>query len=111
MSTRACVDSRDHYFSSTIGFDSTPTFSMSISQVSPPFMNTGGLRAKPTPEGVPVISVVRLHGLAVEPGLNLEALAAGRKLVGGHHPGTEAAGIVEVLAHVPLRGLALEFAH
>ena len=43
------------YFSSAIGLTSTPTPSMSISQVSPPFMNTGGLRAKPTPDGVPVM--------------------------------------------------------
>src|SRR3954452_19146599 len=54
-----------------------------------------------------VVGVVRLHGLAVEPGLDLEAFAAGRQLVRAHHPGTEASGIVEVLAHVPLRGLAL----
>ena len=43
------------YFSSSIGLTSTPTPSMSISQVSPPFMNIGGLRAKPTPDGVPVM--------------------------------------------------------
>src|SRR5262249_21887686 len=43
------------YFSFSIGFTSTPTPSMSISQVSPCFIHTGlGLRAWPTPEGVPV---------------------------------------------------------
>ena len=52
-----------------------------------------------------------LHGLAVEPALDLEALAAGRQLVGGDHPGTDTAGAVEILAHAPLRGVALEFAH
>src|SRR5262249_47916343 len=47
----------------------------------------------------------------VEPALDLETLAAGRQLARGHHPRAEAAGAVEILAHVPLRGLALEFAH
>ena len=42
------------YFSSSIGFDSTPTPSMSISQVSPGFIQIGGLRGWPTPDGVPV---------------------------------------------------------
>ena len=64
---RSCHIDRDHrdkpgeddggllfYFSSSIGFDSTPTPSMSISQVSPFFIQTGGLRAMPTPDGVPV---------------------------------------------------------
>src|SRR5689334_8641176 len=55
--------------------------------------------------------VVRLHDLAVEPALDLEALAGIGQLVGGDHPGAEAAGAVEILAHVPLRGLALEFAY
>ena len=32
------------------------------------------------------------------------------QFVGGHHPGPEAAGAVEILAHVPLRGAALIFA-
>ena len=40
--------------SSLIGLTSTPIFSISISQVSPFFIHTGGLRAKPTPDGVPV---------------------------------------------------------
>ena len=128
----------DCYFSSSIGLKSTPTPSMSISQVSPCFIHTGfGLRAWPTPDGVPVktmspgssvmpwrdvgdglgdrkhhvIGIVGLHDLAVEPGLDLQALAARRHLVGGDHPWAEAAGAIEVLAHVPLRGLALKFAH
>src|SRR5262249_2707604 len=43
------------YFSFSIGFTSTPTPSISISQVSPCFIHTGfGLRAWPTPDGVPV---------------------------------------------------------
>src|SRR6516162_6464496 len=46
------------YFSFSIGFTSTPTPSMSISQVSPCFIHTGfGLRAWPTPEGVPVKTI------------------------------------------------------
>ena len=44
----------DDYFSSSIGFDSTPMPSMSISQVSPGFIQSGGLRGWPTPDGVPV---------------------------------------------------------
>ena len=40
----------------------------------------------------------------------LEALAAARQLVGGHHPRADAAGAVEILAHAPLRGVALIFA-
>ena len=55
--------------------------------------------------------VVRLHDVAVEPAHDLEPLAAGRQLVGAHHPRPEAAGAVEILAHAPLRGVALEFAH
>src|SRR5262249_32365377 len=47
----------------------------------------------------------------VEARLDLQAFSAGRDFVGGHHPRPEAAGLVEILAHVPLRGLALEFAH
>jgi hypothetical protein len=43
-----------HSFSSSIGLRSTPTPSISTSQTSPARMNTGGLRAKPTPDGVPV---------------------------------------------------------
>ena len=42
------------YTSSTTGFVSCPIFSISIVIVSPGFRNTGGLRAKPTPCGVPV---------------------------------------------------------
>jgi hypothetical protein len=33
---------------------SVPTLSMVTSTVSPAFMNTGGVREKPTPLGVPV---------------------------------------------------------
>src|SRR5262245_30422066 len=58
-----------------------------------------------------VVGVVRLHDLAVEPAFDLQALAGLGQLVGGDHPGPEAAGAIEVLAHVPLRRLALEFAH
>src|SRR6266849_8038623 len=58
-----------------------------------------------------VVGVVRLHDLPVEPRLDFQALAAGRQLVDGDHPRAEAAGAVEILAHVPLRGLALIFAH
>src|SRR6185295_17513721 len=43
------------YVSSAMGLRKTPTFSISISQVSPAFIQTGsGLRAWPTPDGVPV---------------------------------------------------------
>ena len=49
--------------------------------------------------------------LAVEPRLDLEALAAARQFIGGDHPRAEAAGAIEVLAHAPLRGVALIFAH
>src|SRR5215813_14098461 len=58
-----------------------------------------------------VVGVVGLHDLPVEPRLDFQALAAGRQLVGGDHPRAEPAGAVEILAHVPLRGLALIFAH
>src|SRR5262245_64305597 len=54
-----------------------------------------------------VVGVVRLHGLAVEPRLNLQALAAGRQLVGGQHRRAEAAGVVEVLEHVSMGGLVI----
>jgi len=43
------------YFSSSIGLRSTPMPSISISHTSPFFIHTGfGLRAWPTPDGVPV---------------------------------------------------------
>src|ERR1051326_438975 len=58
-----------------------------------------------------VVGVVRLHHLAVYPAFDLEAFARVGQLVSGDHPGAEAAGAVEVLTHVPLRGLSLEFAH
>src|SRR5215467_7980475 len=58
-----------------------------------------------------VVGVVRLHDLPVEPRLDFQTLAAGRQLVGGDHPRAETAGTVEILTHVPLRGLALIFAH
>ena len=42
-------------FSSSIGLRSMPTPSISTSTVSPAFIHTGsGLRAWPTPDGVPV---------------------------------------------------------
>ena len=46
------IDSRQA--SSITGFVSWPIFSISIVTVSPAFRNTGGLRATPTPCGVPV---------------------------------------------------------
>ena len=58
-----------------------------------------------------VIGVVGLHDLAVEPALDLQSLGAGRHFVGRDHPGAETSGAVKILAHVPLRGLALKFAH
>src|SRR6185312_8456638 len=58
-----------------------------------------------------VLGIVRLHDRAVEPALDLEARGVRWQLVRRHHPGPESAGAVEILAHVPLRGLALEFAH
>jgi hypothetical protein len=39
--------------SSTTGFAKVPTPSTSTSHTSPAFIHTGGLRANPTPEGVP----------------------------------------------------------
>src|SRR5262249_62083288 len=52
-------DSQGHdYFSAAIGLTSTPTRSMSISQLSPGRIQIGlGLRAWPTPEGVPVKTI------------------------------------------------------
>src|SRR5215813_7506589 len=58
-----------------------------------------------------VVGVVRLHDLPVEPGLDFQAFGARRQLVGRDHPRAETSGAVEILAHVPLRGLALIFAH
>src|SRR6266480_5604323 len=58
-----------------------------------------------------IVGVVGLHDLSVESALDLQPLAAGGHLVGRDHPGTEAAGAVEILAHGPLRGLTLKFAH
>ena len=58
-----------------------------------------------------VVGVVGLHGLAVEPARDLQTFAARRNFVGRDHPGAEAAGAVEILAHAPLRRVALEFAH
>src|SRR6187455_1741258 len=39
--------------SATIGLRSRPTPSISISQTSPGFIHSGGLRTQPTPPGVP----------------------------------------------------------
>src|SRR5262249_45535610 len=58
-----------------------------------------------------VVGVVRLDALPVETGLDFHPLGAVRQLVGRAHPRAETAGAVEILAHVPLRGLALIFAH
>src|SRR6266511_2902439 len=58
-----------------------------------------------------IVGVVGLHDLSVESALDLQTLAAGGHLVGRDHPRAEAAGVVEILAHGPLRGLALKFAH
>lgn len=44
-----------HVASALTGLRSRPTPSISTSQTSPGFMNTGGLRAKPTPAGVPLM--------------------------------------------------------
>src|SRR6266566_8830003 len=56
-----------------------------------------------------VRGVIGLHHLAVDPALDLEALAARRQFVGGDDPGTNAAAVVEVLPDVPLGRVALEF--
>src|SRR5580693_9781523 len=47
--------------------------------------------------------------LPFDPAFDLEALAAGGQFVGGHDPRAKRAATVEILAHVPLRGVALEF--
>ena len=44
----------ERVYSSATGFLRTPTFSISTSTTSPGLRNTGGLRVKPTPAGVPV---------------------------------------------------------
>ena len=41
-------------YPSIIGFESTPTWDISISQVSPGHIQTFGSRLDPTPPGVPV---------------------------------------------------------
>src|SRR3990172_7569837 len=53
---RAAIDELRIYFSSSIGLRSRPTPSIAISATSPCFIHTGGLRAWPTPDGVPVTS-------------------------------------------------------
>ena len=55
--------------------------------------------------------IVRLHDLAVEPAFDLQPLGGIGQFVGGDQPRAETAGAVEILAHRPLRGLALIFAH
>src|SRR5262245_35941957 len=45
---------RPHAFSSWIGLRRIPMPSISTSQLSPSCIHTGGLRAPPTPDGVPV---------------------------------------------------------
>ena len=43
-----------NFYSFRTGFSNLPIFSISTTTVSPCFIQTGGLRAKPTPWGVPV---------------------------------------------------------
>jgi hypothetical protein len=47
----------------------------------------------------------------IEARLELQTLGGGRKFIGADQPGAESAGAVEILAHVPLGGLALELAY
>ncbi len=54
----ATTERAGHTLSLITGFVSAPIFSMSMVTVSPAFNHTGGLRAKPTPCGVPVIITV-----------------------------------------------------
>ena len=94
MLQRIGGDARHISVSSTIGLRRMPMPSISISQTSPSFIQTGGLRACPTPDGVPVttrspgssviadrevserlghrehhvVGIVGLHDLAVERG-------------------------------------------
>src|ERR1022692_4003200 len=48
------VERLQNHFSCTTGFRSSPSPSISTSTTSPSFIYTGGLRATPTPGGVPV---------------------------------------------------------
>ena len=121
--------------SSTIGLRRIPMPSISSSQMSPAFMKTGGLRAAPTPAGVPVMmrspgsSVIAaderdqrrdvedqiggggaLHDAAVEPHLDFQAMRAGRQFVGADENRAERPGIVEILADRPLRRAELKVA-
>ena len=97
-------EARHAYILSLItGFVSEPIFSISIVTVSPGFRKTGGVRAMPTPCGVPVritvpgkqrraaaeefdqrrhvedhvVRVPVLHGLAVEDRLDLQRVGIG----------------------------------
>src|SRR5260221_1840343 len=58
-----------------------------------------------------VAGIGALHDLTIETRLDGKARRARRQLVGGDEPGPEAAGLVEILADRPLRGLALVVAH
>ena len=119
------------------GWRSMPMRSISISIASPAFIHTGGVRAWPTPAGVPITitspgsSVMHSASSAmVSATLKIMSLVfascitwpfrrlwmrrpvgAGRQLVGGDQHRAEAAGGVEVLADGPLRRALLVVAH
>ena len=119
------------------GLTRIPIFSISTSTRSPGFMNSGGLRLWPTPEGVPVTitsPASQRHRLtdrgdqrgdiehhvvgrgvlqhrAVEARLDAQALGARRQFVGGDERRTERAGVVKIFADRPLRRLELIVAH
>ena len=52
-----------------------------------------------------------LSDCMIEARLELQTLGGGRKFIGADQPGAESAGAVEILAHVPLGGFALELAY
>jgi hypothetical protein len=109
------------------GLVSVPIFSISMLTVSPGFNHTGGVRAKPTPCGVPVMITVPGRSvllplrnsisagtskimslvfqscidLPVEHGADLERVGIGN-LVAGHEHGAERAEGVEALRLAPL---------
>ena len=53
----------------------------------------------------------RLHGVAVEPGLDLQAMRSRRQFVGRHDDRSKAACGVEILAQSPLRAFGLVLAY
>ncbi len=113
--------------SATTGFRKMPSFSISTSTRSPGLRNTGGLRAKPTPGGVPVkikspgasvqmsemyeIKIIYrkdqlggagiLHYLAVEPELDFKIIRLGN-FIGGNNGRSERREGVERFAQQPL---------